>query len=331
MTIKLAVIGADEPLAEALFKELEERNLPIGEVYALTLGEAEANTTFNGEEIPCQPVAGFDWAQADLVVIATRSHAAGHFVDVALAAKRPVLGLGEALAQHAQAVGLDPDHAEFPAGKLWLAPDAVASLIARVLRPLVASLGVERVDAFANLAVSAMGRAGIDELHEQVSQLFSLSGIDNAVFPLQIAFNLIPQVGDILADGRTQAEQATQQALGRLLGANAPACHLTLSWTPVFYGHGIALHLAGGAGLSIENVRTRLQHAPGIVLMDEHMPGGCPTPVTDAAESTDVFVGRLRAAGAGDNKSVQLWLVGDNVRVEAANLAQIVERFVVKQ
>jgi len=331
MAIKLAVIGGDEPLAEALFKELEERNLPIAEVYALTLGEAEANTTFNGEEIPCQPAAGFDWAQADLVVIATRSRAAGHFVDAALAAKRPVLGVGEALAQHAQAVGLDPAIAEFPAGKLWLAPDAVTSLIARVLRPLVASLGVERIDAFANLAVSAMGQAGIDELHEQVSQLFSLSGIDNAVFPLQIAFNLIPQVGDILADGRTQAEQAMEQSLGQLLGANAPACHLTLSWAPVFYGHGIALHLAGGVGLSIENVRTRLQNAPGIVLMDEHMPGGCPTPVTDAAESTDVFVGRLRAAGTGDNKSVQLWLVGDNVRVEAANLAQIVERFVVKQ
>lgn len=331
MSIKLAVIGADEPLAEALFKELEERNLPIAEVYALTLGEAEANTSFNGEEIPCQPASGFDWGEADLVVVATRGRAAGHFLDAALAAKRPVLGVGEALAGHAQAVAIDPDHVELPAGKLWLAPDAVASLIARALRPLVASLGVTRVDAFANLAVSTMGQAGIDELREQVSQLFSLSAIDNVAFPLQIAFNLIPQVGDLQADGHTQAESATQRALAQLLGGNAPACHLTMSWVPVFYGHGIALHLAGGEGLSIDNVRTRLQNAPGIVLMDEHMPGGCPTPVTDAAESDDAFVGRLRVDGAGENKSLQLWLVGDNVRVEAANLAQIVERFVVKQ
>lgn len=331
MAINIAVIGADEPLAEALFKELEERGLSFGEIHALTLGEAEANTTFNGEEIPCQPAGDFDWSQADLVVVAVRSRAAGHFVDAALAAKRPVLAVGEALALHAQATGLDPDRPEFPAGRLWLAPDAVASLIARVLKPLAASLGVTRVDAFANLAVSTMGKAGIDELHEQVSQLFSLSGIDNAIFPLQIAFNLIPQVGDLLADGKTQAEQATEQALGQLLGANAPACHLTMSWAPVFYGHGIALHLAGGEGLSIDNVRTRLQNAPGIVLMDEHMPGGCPTPATDAAESGDAFVGRLRAVGAGDSKSVQLWLVGDNVRMEAANLAQIVERFVEKQ
>lgn len=331
MSIKIAVVGADEPLAEALFKELEERDLPIAEIYALVLGETEANASFNGEEIPCQPASGFDWGQADLVVVTTRGRAAGRFVDEALAAGRPVLGLGEALAGHSKAVWLDPEHAEFPAGRLWLAPDAVASLVARVLRPLVASLGVTRVDGMANLAVSAMGQAGIDELHEQVSQLFSLSAIDSAVFPLQIAFNLIPQVGDILADGESQAEQATHQVLQKLLGQQMPSCRLTQTWAPVFYGHSIVLHLSGGAGLSIENVRTRLQNAPGVVLMDEHLPGGYPTPVTDAAESSDAFVGRLRASGAGDSRSVQLWLVGDNVRTEAMNLAQIIERRVEKQ
>lgn len=331
MSIKIAVIGADEPLAEALFKEIEERDLAVGQVFALSLGESEANASFNGEEIPCEPAAGFDWSQADLVVVATRGRASGHFVEAALAAKRPVLGVGEALAQHPLAIHIDPDHPQLPVGKVWLAPDAVASLIARVLRPLVASLGVTRIDAFANLAVSTMGQAGIDELREQVTQLFSLNAIDNVAFPLQIAFNLIPQVGDTLADGRAQAESAAQSALAILLGGNAPACHLTLSWAPVFYGHGIALHLAGGEGLSIENVRTRLQNAPGIVLMDEQILGGCPTPVTDAAESDDAFVGRLRVDGEGENKSMQLWLVGDNVRVEATNLARLVEEFVVKQ
>jgi aspartate-semialdehyde dehydrogenase len=74
-----------------------------------------------------------------------------------------------------------------------------------------------------------------------------------------------------------------------------------------------------------------LLNAPGVVLMDEHLPGGYPTPVTDAAESSDAFVGRLRASGAGDSRSVQLWLVGDNVRTEAMNLAQIIERRVEKQ
>ncbi|NWG86316.1 MAG: hypothetical protein HXY26_02210 [Hydrogenophilaceae bacterium] len=330
-SIKIAVLGADEPLAATLFKELEERNLPIGQILALTLGEAEANASFNGEEIPCQPAAGFDWTQADLLVVTTRGRAARRFVDEALVAGRSVLALGEPLVQHPQAAWLDPDHPQFPQGKLWLVPDATASLIARVLRPLAASLGVERVDAFASLAVSAMGQAGIDELHEQISQLFSLGSIETGVFPLQIAFNLIPQVGDLLPDGLSQAEQGAQQALQNLLGSDAPHCQISMTWAPVFYGHGIALHLTGGAGLSIENVRTRLQNAPGVVLMDEHLPGGYPTPATDAAESGDAFVGRLRASSAGSDKLVQLWLVGDNVRIEAMNLAQIMERLVEKQ
>lgn len=333
MAFNLAILGADEPLAGALFKELEERNLPIGRVHALTLGteEVDSNATFNGEDIPCQPVAGFDWSSVDLVVVTTRGRAAGRYVDEALAAGRSVLGLGEHLAQHPQAVWLNPDRVEAFAGKLGLAPDATATLLARVLRPLVASLGVERVDAFANLAVSTMGQAGIDELRDQVGQLFSLESIETAVFPLQIAFNLIPQVGDILPDGQSQAEYATQQALLQLLGGKAPLCRLSMMWAPVFYGHGITVHLEGGAGLSIENVRTRLLNAPDVVLMDERVPGGYPTPATDAAESSDAFVGRLRASAAGDGKAVQLWLVGDNVRVEAVNLAQIVESLVEKQ
>lgn len=333
MTLNIAVIGADDPLAGALFHEIEERDLPVGKVHALTLGEKEvdSNATFKGEDIPCQPAAGFDWSGVDLVVVTTRGRAAGRHVDAALAAGKSVLGLGEHLAQRPQAVLLNPERAESFVGKLGLVPDATATLLARVLRPLAASLGVKRADAFASIAVSAMGQGGIDELHNQVGQLFSLEAIDATVFPLQIAFNLIPQVGDILPDGHSQAEQATQQALMHLLGEKSPPCRLSMAWAPVFYGHGISVHLEGGEGLSIENVRTRLQNAPGVVLMDERVPGGYPTPATDAAESSDAFVGRLRANGVGDSKAVQLWLVGDNVRIEAVNLVQVVESFVEKQ
>ena len=90
MAVKLAVLGADEPLAEVLFRELEERNLALAEVFALTLGEAEAAARFDGAEIPCQPAHGFDWKRIDLLVVATRGRAAGRFADEALAAGRSV-------------------------------------------------------------------------------------------------------------------------------------------------------------------------------------------------------------------------------------------------
>ncbi len=331
--LNIAILGGDEPLAEALLKELEERDLPIGAVHPLSLGEAETSIAFNGEDLPCEPAGEFDWKTADLVFATSRSQAVTAFVDAALAAGRPVIAVGEVLAGHPGAAPTDPGRVppEAPAARLWLAPDAVAVMLARVLRPLGQALGVERVDAFAGLAVSTRGREGIEELRDQVSQLFSLNATEPGVFPLQIAFNLIPQVGAVLDDGATKGEAGVQSGLRCLLGERAGQIQFSLVWAPVFYGHSIALHLMGGEGLSLENVRARLAAAPGIQLMDERIQGGCPTPATDAAESLDVFVGRLRAGAAEGGNSVRLWLVGDNLRLEASNLAQIAERLIEKQ
>ena len=331
--LNIAIIGGDEPLAEALLKELEERDLPLGAVHPLSLGEVETSVSFNGEDIPCEPAGDFDWNTVDLVFATSRSQAVKGFVDAALAADRPVISVGEALIDHPQAVLTDPDHAppDAPATRLWIVPDAVAVMLARVLRSLSAALGVERVDAFACLAVSTRGREGIEELRDQAIQLFSMNSTEPGVFPLQIAFNLIPQVGGVRDDGTTGGEAAVQSALQCLLGDGADRIRFSLLWAPVFYGHCIALHLMGGEGLSLENVRARLAAAPGIQLMDERIQAGCPTPATDAAESLDVFVGRLRAGDSSGGKSVQLWLVGDNLRLEAANLALIAERLIEKQ
>lgn len=330
--LNVAVLGGDEPLAEALLAELEALDLPIGKVYPLSLGEAESTLSFNGDELFCEPAAGFDWADADLVFVLSRNPAVVPFADAALAARRPVLGLVDVFSEHAASCLVDsdgPGKLSAMAG-LWLAPDAVTTMLARVLRPLVTALGVMRAEAFAALAVSSHGQDGINELKDQVGQLFAMSAIEPGAFPVQIAFNLVPQVGQVLDEGHTGMEHAVRQGLSQLLAAPSVPCGLTLSWAPVFYGHAIALHLVGGEGLSVANVRTRLLNAPGVVLMDEHVPGGCPTPATDAAESREVFVGRLRESDAPGAHGVQLWLVGDNVRLEAANLARIAQVLIEK-
>ena len=63
-------------------------------------------------------------------------------------------------------------------------------------------------------------------------------------------------------------------------------------------------------------------------MLDERIPGGYPTPVTDAANEDAVFVGRVRE-DLSHPRGINLWIVADNVRKGAAlNSVQIAELLV---
>ena len=93
----------------------------------------------------------------------------------------------------------------------------------------------------------------------------------------------------------------------------------------VFVGHSEAVSIETKRKLSEGEARELLSKAPGVVLMDERKPGGYPTPVTEAAGTDPVFVGRIREDISHD-RGLNLWIVSDNVRKGAAlNSVQIAE------
>jgi aspartate-semialdehyde dehydrogenase len=62
-----------------------------------------------------------------------------------------------------------------------------------------------------------------------------------------------------------------------------------------------------------------------VVVVDEREAGGYPTPVTHAAGTDPVFVGRLRE-DISHPRGLDMWIVSDNIRKGAAlNAVQIAE------
>ncbi len=60
-------------------------------------------------------------------------------------------------------------------------------------------------------------------------------------------------------------------------------------------------------------------------MVDEHLDGGYPTAVSEAADTNPVYVGRIREDISVAN-GLNLWVVADNVRKGAAtNTVQIAE------
>lgn len=295
----LAVLGADDPLGETFLKALEEADVPVGRLFPLALGEAEGIIAYRGEEWPCLPAEGFDFSQTQALVVASSHPAAARLVEQVKGdmGAMPVLFLREVVPAPAQAV-------------------------ARVLRAMAApGKGVEQAEAFVTLPVALAGKAGVDELVNQARGLFNLESPDPEVFPLQIAFNIIPQLD---VGSQRYSPSGLASALSGLTTLAHPG--FTVAWAPVFYGAMTALHVRLAQAVDLDELRAVLKRHEGICLMESALPAGNPTPATDSLESADIFLGQIRTEGT----SVRLWLVYDPLRLEAAQMVAAVENWIEK-
>ena len=91
----LAILGADAPLADAVLAILEEREIPVGRLFALTLGEAEASATFQGMSWPHQDAAAFDYSQAQALLVTGHGAAIARLVE-RVRAERPTMPILDA-------------------------------------------------------------------------------------------------------------------------------------------------------------------------------------------------------------------------------------------
>lgn len=294
----LAVLGADEPLGEAVLGLLEDRDIAVGKLYPLSVREADSTVEFAGQDWPCLPAEVFDFSHAQALIVASRAHMATELVARVrgVCPTLPVVHMHEMSAQ---------------------AP-AAAIAAARMLAIIDAVAGVQSAEAFVALPVAMAGKAGIEELSEQTRGLFNLERPDPEVFPLQIAFNLMP-LADVEYDMRMV--EASNRLLGKVLDLA-----FTCVQAPLFFGAAAVLHVKTARAIEADALRKACRNAPGVLLMESDLPAGMPTPATDAAESDDLFIGRIRVQG----NRLQIWLVFDPLRLEAGQIVDVVENWIDK-
>ncbi len=327
--ITLALVGATTMAGESILAVLDKSPLKPTELFLLDRDEeAGERVRHRGKEYIVQPVSLFDFSQADVTIFAATPEvsakfarkaaadgsyvidASGHFCDD----KTVPLVLPNINPQALESAGSD--------GLVSLPSAATAQLVA-VLKPLHEAVGIQRVDVTAMLAVSEMGKGGVDELSAQAVSLFNMREVKSELFPQQVLFNAVPQVGAIDSSGATVVEQGIVAECRTLLGDAALPLHLSAVWLPVFFGHSMTVHLQLGAEIDVAEAERILAKTPGIEL------AVAPSSVAPAANSEGVFVGRLRQE-SDDPMGLKLWIVADNVRFGVAKnvilLAEILEK-----
>ncbi len=328
-TYDVAVVGATGAVGESMLDMLARQTFPVGKVHALAGDRSVGQRVrFDNRQLPVRELESFDFQQVRLALFAATADAAERYAPKAMEAGCLVID-ASARFRHDDAIPLVVAHVNPAAlagharSGIVASPDAMTIQLALVLKPILDAVGLERVDVTALMAVSGGGRGGVEELAGQSARLLNGQPIDCQVFPRRIAFNLLPQIDVFQGNGYTRGEMQIVRDLGRLLGDERLQVNPTAVWAPVFHGHCAVLHLQTRDKLTEVAARDLLAGSPGLTVLDEHRPGGYPTP-EEASGQDSVQVGRIRESLAHP-LGLDLWVVADNPRNAALNCLQIAE------
>jgi aspartate-semialdehyde dehydrogenase len=194
------------------------------------------------------------------------------------------------------------------------------------LKPIHDAVGIERINVATYQSVSGAGKEAVEELATQSAALLNGRPIDPPrVVAKQIAFNCVPQIDRFLDNGYTKEEMKMFWETQKIMEDPSIRVNATAVRVPVFFGHSEAVHIETRRKISAAEARALLGTAPGVTVLDEPVPGGYPTAVTEAANHDTVYVGRIRE-DMSHERGLNLWIVSDNIRKGAAtNSVQIAE------
>ena len=147
------------------------------------------------------------------------------------------------------------------------------------------------------------------------------------VFPYQIAYNLIPQIGSESFEGYTSEEMKMQNEGRKIMHLPELKVTCTCVRVPVVRSHSISVSCHFDKPVTVEQVRQAIAEAPGCKLMDDLSTKTYPMPLETSGQDI-VYVGRIRP-DLTDECGISLWCCGDQVRKGAAtNAIQIAELLV---
>lgn len=307
-TLNVAVVGATGATGEQVLAALDASDVVVGtlKAYGSAARSPRVDTvSFRGETVGVEPIGALSNARPDLAVLCVPPAAAAKLAPGLIARGVVVLDLGNATAGVLELplalLGAVPPAEEAAKAGGVRTPSSAGALLAAVAAPL-REKGLTGVSAVVSLAASARGRAGMEELGQQVVATLNNQDPQRRLFVDGLAFDTLPE--DVATDEWSGAEQLASAEVAALTGLPEDAIVVQVATQPLFGGVSAGVHLRG---VRLEDVEEALRGAPGLVAVSRT----ARLRPRAFLGKPGVAWGRLRADPAGDG--VHLWIVSDDL------------------
>ena len=329
MGYRVAVVGATGNVGREMLNILEELKFPVDKIHAIASRKSiGVEVSFGDRILKCEDIARFDFASVDLVLMSVSGTFSKEWSPKIGAAGPIVIDNSSAFRMDPDVPlvvpEVNPDDVEWANRKNIIAnPNCSTAQLVVALKPLHDLAKIKRVVVSTYQSVSGAGKEGMDELFDQTKNVFVLGATPPNKFPKQIAFNVIPFIGEFQDDGYTDEEQKMWKETHKILDADIKLT-VTCVRVPVMVGHSEAVNVEFHNPIDEDEARDLLRESPGLIVIDKRDSTGYMTP-KEAQGEHPVFVSRIRKDPTVEH-GLNLWVVADNLRKGAAlNAVQIAE------
>jgi aspartate-semialdehyde dehydrogenase len=327
----IAVVGATGAVGQQFLNILGSRRFPLKNLRLLASKRSAGRTiSFGGKDLEVQETTPKSLAGADIVFISATDEISRSMAPVAAKAGAVVIDDSGVWRMEADVPLVVPEvnASDVDDHKGILAiPNCSTTPLVMTLWPIHKVNPVKRVVAATYQSVSGTGSAAVRELTEQTRKVLENQRAAPHVYPHQIAFNTLPEIGSFKDDGYTSEEWKMAAESRKIMHHPELAFSATCVRVPTYVGHGAAVHVELARVMEPEEASDILRDAPGVVVQDDSSISLYPQPWT-AAGRDEVFVGRIRH-DTSNRSGLVFWVVSDNLRKGAAlNALQIAETMI---
>jgi len=328
--VKVAVVGATGAVGSTMLGVMRERGFPADEVVPFASERSAGRKIDHGDvDLHVSPLDDGTLRGFDLALFSAGSGVSEEWAPRFAEAGAVVIDNSSFWRMHEDVplvvAEVNPEALEGHRG-IVANPNCSTMQMVVALKPIVAAAGIERIVVSTYQSVSGTGQRAVEELHDQARAVLEADELPPpAVYPHQIAFNVMPQVERFKeGDDYTTEERKMMAETRKILGSDDIGISATCARVPVYTGHSESVNVQTREPLSSEECRDLLSQAPGIVVVDDPADGLYPLAI-NAAGRDDVLVGRIRRDPSHE-RCLNLWIVSDNLRKGAAtNAVQLAE------
>lgn len=321
--MKVAVVGATGLVGSKMLQVLEERNFPVTELIPVASERSVGKeVVFKGKSY--KVVSMMDGIKAKPAVAI---FSAGGGTSLEWAPKFAEAGIR--VIDNSSAWRMDPTkklvvpevNAHVLTAEDYIIANPNCSTIQMVvaLQPLHQRYGIKRVVVSTYQSVTGTGKKAVDQLFNE------RQGVEGEMaYKYPIDLNVIPQIDVFLENGYTKEEMKMVKETNKIMGDDSIRVTATTVRIPVIGGHSESVNVEFTNDFTLDEVKSILAAAPGVVVQDDPAQQLYPMPLW-AHDKDEVFVGRLRRDETQAN-TLNMWIVSDNLRKGAAtNAIQIAE------
>lgn len=187
------------------------------------------------------------------------------------------------------------------------------------LGPLHEAYKIKRVVVSTYQSVTGSGKVAVDQM---MNEREGKEGV--MAYPYKIDMNVLPHIDVFQENDYTKEEMKMVKETVKIFDDPNVKVTATCVRIPTMGGHSESVNVEFEEEFDVEEVRSILAKTPGVIIEDDPANNIYPMPM-NAHGKDEVFVGRIRRDET-QPKTLNMWIVADNLRKGAAtNAVQIAE------